>query len=434
MSRFFTLMKIFGFPVTTAGHLFLSSREESRTENWQEKEGLNSFEFHYHNNPGYRSFVGEEPTEWCDIPVITKGDFRRHHISVTPNVAKPPKYHFQSTSGSSGTPFSFATDYLRHAYTWKQIQHFYQTAGITLDDAQARFYGIPHSFSKRLKERTKDLIANRHRFPLLDLSDQHLDKWTNRFQKNRYTHIYGYAFPLINYARYLKKQGMVLKHLAPRLKACIITAEMCSLEEHQLLEEAFGIPVFNEYGNSEMGIIGFGPTNRWQIARQSLYLEILDDKGLPLPEGEEGRVVCTLFFNQGTPFVRYDTGDIAAVKTIDGTRYITRLIGRQESMMLLPSGRKVPGDTFFHYLFSEYTNSHDFIEHFKVTQKAKDLFHIQMVTSREMSPSERNTLETMIVKQMNEKVRIEFERVQEMKRTQGGKVQRFVSEIEKAQR
>ncbi len=430
MSRFFSIMKISGFPITRADQLFRSSKDGSNTEKWQEMERWNSFRFHFKNNQVYRTFVGKEPVAWCDIPVISKADFRRYNIPLTPTVIQPPKYHLQSTSGSSGTPFSFATDYLRHAYTWKQIQHFYQTAGITLDDAQARLYGIPQSFSKRLKERTKDFITNRYRFPLLDLSDKHLEKWTIRFQQNRYNHIYGYAFPLINYARYLKKQEIVLKHLAPRLKACIITAEMCTPEEHHLLEETFGIPVFNEYGNSEMGIIGFGPTNRWQIAGRSLYLEILDDKGLPLPEGKEGRVVCTLFFNQGTPFVRYDTGDIAAVKTIDGTRYITRLIGRQESMMLLPSGRKVPGDTFFHYLFSEYTNSHDLIEHFKVIQKAKDLFHIQMVTSREMSPLERNTLETMIVKQMNEKVRIEIERVQEIKRSKGGKFQRFVSEVE----
>lgn len=43
------------------------------------------------------------------------------------------------------------------------------------------------------------------------------------------------------------------------------------------------------------------------------FVEIIDDKGNPLPDGEKGMVVVTPFFAQARPLLRYNTGIFAAI-------------------------------------------------------------------------------------------------------------------------
>jgi hypothetical protein len=46
---------------------------------------------------------------------------------------------------------------------------------------------------------------------------------------------------------------------------------------------------------------------------EQLHLEILDDDGRPLPDGEVGEVVATTFGVEAMPLIRYRTGDCAAL-------------------------------------------------------------------------------------------------------------------------
>jgi phenylacetate-CoA ligase len=49
------------------------------------------------------------------------------------------------------------------------------------------------------------------------------------------------------------------------------------------------------------------------LHEQQLHLEILDDEGRPVPEGEVGEVVATTFGVEAMPVIRYRTGDCAAM-------------------------------------------------------------------------------------------------------------------------
>jgi phenylacetate-CoA ligase len=72
------------------------------------------------------------------------------------------------------------------------------------------------------------------------------------------------------------------------------------------------------------------------------YVEVTDGAGRPLPPGEPGHLVMTDLHNQVMPFIRYDTGDRAAMSgsSIGGFRVVTELEGRtQTERVRLPSGR-----------------------------------------------------------------------------------------------
>lgn len=431
MVSFFTLMRAIGFPMKKASLILDSIPKGEGFYAWQEQKKWEAFLFHYNHNESYRRFVGKMPKSWNDIPVIQKEDFKKYNIAIKPSNKNNHKYYIQSTSGSSGTPFIFATDYLNHALTWQLVAKRYQDANILLDELQARFYSIPNSFVKKTEEKIKDFLVNRSRFSITELTDNQLQEWTKKLMNRKYKYIYGYAFPLITFADFLQKQNIILSDVAPSLKSCIITSEMCTIEEHKQIEKSFGVPVYNEYGASELGIIGFGKTGQWEVSDELFYIEILNGDHKPVKDGESGRVICTPFFQKGSPFVKYDIGDLASISTIDGKRYFTRLNGRKETMLKLPSGRKIPGDTLFHIIFTDFCAKHPgLIDHFQAVQPQNNLIEISIVSSQKISPEQENELKKSVDNYLNGEVEVNIKKVREIKRNKNLKFQRFVSLVQ----
>jgi len=81
------------------------------------------------------------------------------------------------------------------------------------------------------------------------------------------------------------------------------------------IEEAWGAKVFSTYGVTELANslceceAGMGG----HLHDQQLHVEILDDAGNALPDGEIGEVVATTFGVEAMPLIRYRTGDCAAI-------------------------------------------------------------------------------------------------------------------------
>lgn len=71
------------------------------------------------------------------------------------------------------------------------------------------------------------------------------------------------------------------------------------------------------------------------------YLEIVDDSGRPVPDGEEGDVVVTDLSNRVFPIIRYKLGDRARMRTAPCTCGITlplmeSPLGRENEVLRLP--------------------------------------------------------------------------------------------------
>ena len=81
------------------------------------------------------------------------------------------------------------------------------------------------------------------------------------------------------------------------------------------IEAAWGAKVFSTYGVTELASslceceAGAGG----HLHSELLHLEIVDDAGRPVPDGEPGEVVGTTFGVEAMPLIRYRTGDCAAM-------------------------------------------------------------------------------------------------------------------------
>jgi len=81
------------------------------------------------------------------------------------------------------------------------------------------------------------------------------------------------------------------------------------------IESAWGAKVYSTYGVTELAnsLCECDAGTGGHLHDEQLHLEILDDDGKPVVDGEIGEVVATTFGVEAMPVIRYRTGDCAAI-------------------------------------------------------------------------------------------------------------------------
>ncbi len=389
--------------------------------------------YHLANNNFYRKFFkGKEYTSWSEVPVMQKSDLQRPLKQRLSKSFGINTSYIGKTSGSSGHPFIFAKDRFCHALTWAEFIDRYEWIKIDLNQSlQARFYGIPLDFYGNLTERFKDRVSLRRRFNVFDLSEKKMLAFLERFRKSNFDYINGYTSAIVLFAKYLEKHKFILKDICPSLKVCIVTSEKLFENDRLLIERSFGIPVVNEYGASEVGLIAFENTlGEWIVNSESLFIEILDENNNNLPYGEEGRIVITSLYNKAHPMIRYEIGDTGSL-TLDSTwkrPVLANLTGRTNDVAKLADGKVVPGLTFY-YVTKSIIEDAGTIKEFVITQTSIETFKIEYVSEKEFNPVQIQkilaAIETFVGKDLN----VSLERKLILQRNKSGKLKQFTSLI-----
>ncbi len=427
------LLRLQGFPVDAAGKMYVHLRQMNGEafEEWRARQKWALLEFHFEHTPHYRQKLGGKiPDSWLDVPVMKKSDFQKPLEDLISDVMPLRKLYVGNTSGSSGHPFYYAKDKWCHALTWAEIMHLYKLHGIDSRCLQARFYGIPLSGKSRWVEQTKDLLMHRVRFPVFDLSDAVLDRWIARFTQKRFHYLYGYTSSLVYFARYCQHKGISLKGRCPTLRLCIVTSEVCTPEDRRVLEAGFGVPVVNEYGASEVGLIAFEhPDGLWRLCEELLYIEAVDDSGRPVPDGQPGILLITALFNKAMPFIRYEIGDIGVLRTLpDGRKVLESLEGRTNDFVRLPSGKTAPGLTMY-YVSRTLLEQDESIREFIIMQTAIDKLQFQIHAKRPLTDSDKQRLSKTLEEYLEPGLQLEIKEVDRIERPGSGKIKHFYSEI-----
>jgi phenylacetate-CoA ligase len=389
--------------------------------------------YHLKNNTSYKELIGKTSfNNWEELPVMTKKDFQKPLSQRLSDGFTIKNVYVNKTSGSSGDPFIFAKDKFCHGLTWANIINRFGWFGINFNSSlQARFYGIPLDFIGNKKERIKDLLSNRYRFTIFDLSDIVLEKTLKKFQNKKFDYINGYTSSIVLFAKFLQKKNIVLTAFCPTLKCCIVTSEMLFDEDKVLMEKQFGVPIINEYGASELDLIAFQNTNdEWQVNSEILFIEILDEKNNILPYGKEGRIVITSLYNKAHPFIRYDIGDIGILdeKSTFKKPTLKKLIGRTNDIAILPSGKKSPGLTFY-YVTKSIIEDDGNVKEFVIKQTKIDTFEVEYVSEKKLKEEQIKKIEKAITTYLESGLAFTFIRKEKLERSKSGKLKQFVSMI-----
>ena len=387
--------------------------------------------FHLKHNSFYGAFAKEASFEnWDKVPILTKKELQIPLQNRLSEGFTTTNCYTNKTSGSSGTPFSFAKDKYTHALTWASNMYRFGWFGIDFNSSyQARFYGIQLDFIGYKKERFKDFLGKRYRFPIFDLSDAVLETIVEKFRTEKFDYINGYTSSIVLFAKYLRKRNLLLKTICPSLKVAMVTSEMLFESDKLLLENQFGVSVVNEYGASELDLIAFqNPQGEWQVNAETLFVEILDDDNTVLPYGQEGRIVITSLFNKAHPFIRYDIGDIGILdeKSTLQKPILKKLIGRTNDVALLPSGKKSPGLTFY-YVTKSIIEEDGNVKEFVIKQTTIDCFEIEYVSERELNLEQIQKIEKAIALYLEPHLHFTFTKKESLERTNRGKLKQFSS-------
>lgn len=423
------------FPIKRAKEelLLISEIKEADYEAFLNSKKAEIVNYHLKNNPFYGSKVKHGFSDWESLPIMKKTDYQIPLKERLSDGFSEKKVYLNKTSGSSGNPIRFAKDKYSHAITWAYHMERFGWHGIDFNSSlQARYYGIPLDTIENKTVRLKDLLANRHRFSINDLSEKALEEMLEVYRKKPFDYINGYTSSIVLFAKFLNGKNIVLKKFCPTLKVCIVTSEMLFEEDKVLLENQFGIPAVNEYGCSEAGVIAFTNKNgEWEVDSKTLFVEILDEEDQAVPFGEEGKIVITSLHNKAHPFIRYEIGDYGALseKSTFKKPMLKKLTGRTNDFAILPSGKKAAGMTFY-VVTKKIMEESGNIKEFKVIQTKIDTFEINYVSEEAVTEEKRQFIIKTLEQFLEPGLTFNFNRKEQLDRNPSGKLKQFVSLVE----
>lgn len=245
---------------------------------------------------------GPDPfAELAKLPVLTKAEVRENHADFcVPGVAA--RSMKLATSGTTGEPLVAYTSpeqwVIEQATVWRQ----WKWAGYRFRDPIAIFRSYAPKPGEPLVK--IDRLRNWAYFSVFRMDDAAIDGYAQFLQQWKPKYLRGYPSSLLLVAQHALRRGWKL----PGLKGAFAASEAVPAELRGTLREAFGIELFDHYGQAEITCM-FHDCERhagmhvdWEYG----FVELL-------PSSEPGlhRIIATNLHNTAMPLLRYDTGDLA---------------------------------------------------------------------------------------------------------------------------
>jgi phenylacetate-CoA ligase len=285
---------------------------------------------YYHelfDKAGIRPADIRSPADLSHLPITTKATLQGLPAeAILARGLDPRTLVKEHTSGSTGRPFTIQntqSDRIRKSAIYIRA---YLQVGLRLTDQQVCLTEERgrHGHRRWLQALEVFLTEERGRHgrrrwlqalgvgrrtyvPVFDSLDSQLDQlW--RLQPD---FLLGFPSALRQVAEAMETRGE--RHIRPRV-VCT-SAEVLDRDTRQVIESAFGLPVFDLYSSIEFGNIAWQCrySGAMHINADSLIIELVRQDGTKAAPGEVGTLVCTAFDSYAMPFIRYAVGDLGMV-------------------------------------------------------------------------------------------------------------------------
>jgi phenylacetate-CoA ligase len=392
----------------------------------------------YQHSPHYRGAWDEHDLDPARLESLA--DFRRWPLTTREMIrAERARMRVEmpgqrmltkATGGSSGVPLQFDLNMESHERRTAATYRGYGWAGAGPGTKQLFLWGVALGalpWRKRAKDRLWDRLQRRLVLNSFELSRESVPEFLRRLNRYRPEVIVAYTNPLYAFARALDE----MKATPYSPKSIVVGAEKIYPFQRELIERVFGAPVFETYGSREFMLIGAECERHagLHLTAENLIVEVVDEDGQPVPDGEEGNVVVTDLTNYGMAFVRYVTGDRAVAgfgQCACGRSLplLRKVVGRQLDLIDTPDGRTVPGE-FFPHLIKDFPA----VERFQVVQDALECLEVRLVIRGAWDDEDRTRLRSELRKTLGPAIRVEINEVAEIPLTAAGKLRVVVRTI-----
>lgn len=347
-----------------------------------------------HNASFYHSLNGGE-LRIEDFPIVNKDIIRKNEPAfLNRSVAAINKFIF-NTGGSTGEPFQFTVSRLcGYVDAWHQRFH-HELACYQKGDKIFAVDGVVISSVKRSNGEywicdsiSQNPYGSIH-YSALSLTPQILNAIIDDWKIRKPAILRGYPSAFTEIANYILDNGIQINF---GLKAVILTAENIYKYQQDMIQRAFNVPVYGQYGHSEKCIYAFTEANSLVYRCSPFYglVEILDDKDKHVSIGEIGRVVVTSFYNDAMFFIRYDTGDLAEYGGKDEKGYVilNRIVGRTQDFIFDLKHQQI---NITALVFGQHFKSFAHIKKWQILQK--EYGKVQILIVKDILYSEEDEIE-----------------------------------------
>lgn len=390
------------------------------------------------NIPYYKNAFKEKNISWKDIksiedwrklPLLTKDDLRSKADQMK-SITFRGKRSIKTTGGSTGQAVTIEKDRNATAYLRAAMWRSYRWHGIDFGDKQARFWGIPLSYSARRKYEIIDYLTNRIRLSAFKFNDDELLIYYKKLVGFKPTYFYGYVSAILAFAEFLQEKGLDPDRIG--VKVIITTAEELHENQKKYIEDIFHCKVRNEYGCGEVGPIAMEcPEGSMHVNSDNLFIEFLDNEGETEPNIKE--IVITELNSYLMPLIRYNVKDYALISDEKclcgrGLPIIKRIIGRYYDWIISENNKYFHGE-YFMYLLEEMKRKNMGVKQFQIIQESREKLRIRILWDNNSSAGAISFIEHALHEQLGKNIEFEFETVKNIPREKSGKIRLIINKI-----
>ena len=248
-------------------------------------------------------------SEWYKIKPMTRLDMQSKLELIVPGDADLLRLVINPTSGTTGHPISAPNHPAAVGCYDPLIQYALRMNGLTEPCSGAKVAAIQICAQKKtITYHTVHSYFDGAGFAKVNLWEwrgQSPSVYINDMQP---VFLSGDPFSFLEY---------INAKISYRPHALLSTALTLEPAVRSKLEEYFSCPVVDIYSLNETGPLAYScphDPDKFHILPQDIFSEVLDDNGIPLPEGESGMIAITGGRNPYLPLLRYLTGDRASMR------------------------------------------------------------------------------------------------------------------------
>ncbi|HJQ68939.1 MAG TPA: hypothetical protein VKA70_08205 [Blastocatellia bacterium] len=360
--------------------------------------------------------------DFARLPVLEREQVREEGAKMISRSVPASELKKDSTGGSTGVPTDVWIG--PEEMGWKESggEYFMKRINVATGTRTALLWGHhldPRSSDSWL-ERYHAFETNCRWFDCLRLSPEVLDNYHSEFERWRPAAIVAYASSVWHLAEHVLERG----YKASYPTRCFVTGAEKLLPAHrEVIERAFGRPVYERYGGRDVGFIAFQNDPRLSLDYEVDWANVFIE---PETGESESSILVTKLHADGMPMLRYRVGDLG--RFAEGARpghpalVLHEVIGRDTDRIWLPDGRWITGLQIPH-MMKDYP-----VREYMFTQRKDYSIEIKIVPRSGFGDHSRRKIVAMVQANLPG-LDITTQLVDEIPRTRANKWRPVVSEV-----
>jgi phenylacetate-CoA ligase len=265
--------------------------------------------------------------------------------------------------------------------------------------------------------------------PAFEMSERRLDEFVARIRKRRPKMLFGYPSALSHIGRHAERRGVRMDDLGIKVAFC--TSERLYDEQRSVIERVFACPTANGYGSRDAGFIAHQcPSGGMHLSAEDVIVEIVDTQDARVPPGQTGEIVVTHLATGEFPFIRYRTGDVAALDPAPcacgrGLPLLKDVQGRATDFVVARDGTVMHGLALI-YVVRDLPE----VAAFRIVQESLDLTRVEVVPGPGYGPQTAARIEQGMMARLGQGVRIIVEIRTEIPPEKSGKYRYVMSRVD----